>query len=85
MEVGESLQVGRLLEEWGGESPTVEYKRRCKVEWDELHKMLEQFDKKDWERRQRRCADPLKVFNTQLAENARGRKVMNLRVQRREG
>ena len=41
-EVGESLQVGGLLEEWGGKSPTVEYRRRCKVEWDELHKMLEQ-------------------------------------------
>ena len=47
--------------------------------------MLEHFDKKDWERRQRRCADPLKVFNTQLAESARGRKVKSVRVQRREG
>ena len=83
VEVGESLQVVGLQEEWGGESPTVEYRRRCKVEWDELHKMLEHFDKKDWERKQRRCADPLKVFNTQFAESARGRRVSNLRVRRR--
>ena len=47
--------------------------------------MLEQFDKKDWERRQRRCADPLKVFSTQLAESARSRKIRNLRVKRMEG
>ena len=53
VEVGELLQVGRLLEEWGVDPPTSEYSTRGKVEWRDLHKVLEQFDKKDWEKRLR--------------------------------